>query len=269
VTPRLWPGSLLRWYLLRARHPFKAYVVGHYWSWFAKLRVWIPYDQVSTISVQLGDYLQQQIFFEGYYERPLIEWMKGQLQPSDVFWDVGANIGAVTLVAARLCRQVVAFEPNPAALSLLKAHIATNGLTNVLVIDRALGSEPGRADLHVGPDHNLGMSSLMAERPDAPRVSVEVESADELVRSGGVPAPTVIKIDVEGAEHLVLEGAREVLAAGHVRAVVFEGRAEADGTPSNPRVARSLAGFHLAELGVSTTTADDGLTNFIATSGVS
>ena len=60
--PSTWRGEVLRWYLTRARHPFKDYIVGHYWALFCRPRVWVPYDGASVISVSLGDYLQQRIF---------------------------------------------------------------------------------------------------------------------------------------------------------------------------------------------------------------
>src|SRR6188474_2838116 len=123
MNPRVWAGQSLRWYLTRARHPFKNFIVGHYWHLFAKARVWIKYDGEGVINVRVGDYLQQQIFFDGYYEQPLVDWLKRTLRPDDVFWDVGANVGAISLVAARLCRRVVAFEPDPRSVEQLRRNI--------------------------------------------------------------------------------------------------------------------------------------------------
>jgi hypothetical protein len=81
MNARVWPGESVRWYLTRAKHPFKSYIVGHYWWWFEKFDVWIKYDGGGVINVALGDYVQQQIFFEGYYERPLVDWLKRTLTP--------------------------------------------------------------------------------------------------------------------------------------------------------------------------------------------
>src|SRR5262245_65233573 len=113
MNPRVWPGEGVRWYLTRARHPFKNYIVGHYWRVFEKFQLMIRYDGGGVINVTLSDYLQQKIFFEGYYERPLVDWLKRTLKSDDVFWDVGANIGAISIVASRLCARAVAFEPGP------------------------------------------------------------------------------------------------------------------------------------------------------------
>ena len=264
MKPQVWRGELLRWYLTRARHPLKDYVVGHYWSLFEKPRVWIEYDRHSSISVCLGDYLQQQIFFHGYYERPLIDWLKNNLTSSDVLWDVGANIGAVTLVAARCCRHVIAFEPDPRALALLERHVAANKLGNVTIVPSALADTTGTAALRAGPAHNLGMSSLQRGTSGA---QVPVVRADDFARQHPALLPSVIKLDVEGAESLVLSGAREVLASERLRAIVFEDRAH-HGRPASAEIINSLPStFHIDELGASAPDAGDGLSNFLAVRG--
>ena len=183
LTPQVWLGESLRWYLMRARHPLKNYLVGHYWSWFCKARVWIKYNETAAINISLGDYLQQRIFFEGYYERGLVEWLKRTLQPGDVFWDVGANIGALTLVAARLCRRVVAFEPDPRSLKWLTLNVRANGIENVDIVPMALGESDGMALLHQAAAVNTGMSSLLpGHGVTVGDVQVQVVRIDELIQ---------------------------------------------------------------------------------------
>jgi FkbM family methyltransferase len=267
MKPTVWRGEALRWYLTRARHPLKDYLVGHYWKVFERPRFWIGYDERSAISVCLGDYLQRQIFFDGYYERPLIDWLKKNLRPSDVFWDIGANIGAVSLVAARQCGRVVAFEPDRRALELLTRHVDANGLGNVTIVPRALADSTGEAVLNAGPAHNLGMSSLA--RPPLPDRDDDVQviatlSADDFVREHPDLRPTILKLDVEGAESLVLSGARGILVSDSLRAVVFEDRA-AHGQPASSGIVASLASFQIDELGTSAPGVGDGLSNFLAT----
>ena len=270
MKPHIWRGELLRWYLTRARHPLKAYLVGHYWSWFSRRQVWVRYDDTAVIRVSLGDYLQQRIFFDGYYERALIGWLKKSLKPTDVFWDVGANVGAVTLVASRLCERVIAFEPDPRTLPLLADNIRRNERQNVEIVPAALGSAPGTAILHQAATMNTGMSSLIDDRsPTVGQISVDVLEADQLVRDRAELRPTVIKIDVEGAEHLVLRGARALLAEGTVRAVIFEDRHGTEFQPTNQAVVECLrdAGYRIEPLGPSDTGVADGMLNFLAVRG--
>jgi FkbM family methyltransferase len=264
-------GEGLRWYLKRARHPFKAYIVGHYWSWFAKPVVWVKYDGNRSIGVRLGDYLQQKIFFDGYYERPLVDWLKMFLTPDDVFWDVGANIGAISLIAAKVCRQVVAFEPDPRSIAALVRNLQANRIVNVEVVTAALGAKTGSATLYQSAPLNTGMTSLVEGRaPVVGNTTVRVISADEFVASRTALAPTVMKIDVEGAEHLVLEGAVSLLRSGRVRAIVFEDRRDGNTHPTNQALVARLrsADYTIQPFASSDLQANDGMYNFLAVPAV-
>jgi FkbM family methyltransferase len=265
---QVWVGERLRWYLTRARHPLKPFVVGRFWSWFANRRVWIRYDTSRAINVHLGDYLQQRIFFDGYYEKPLIDWLRRTLTPADVFWDVGANIGAITLIAAQCAARVVAFEPDPRALASLRRNLEANGVANVDVVPAALGDRDGMAVLHQAEAGNTGMTSLLADRAVVVgTVSVPVMTADDLVARRPELTPHVIKLDVEGAEGAVLAGALRVLESGHVRALVFEDRRGASGQPASTSLTGRLCalGYRVDPLGASDEAAADNLFNFLAT----
>jgi FkbM family methyltransferase len=228
----------------------------------------VTYDHEGIINVCLGDYLQQQIFFDGYYERPLVEWLKRTLGPDDVFWDVGANIGAISLVAARLCQRVVAFEPDPRSLVKLERNIAANRLTDVEIVAGALGVEAGSATLYQSAELNTGMTSLVAGRGEVVgQQRVKVFRADDLIAARPELAPTVMKLDVEGAEHLVLGGAPNLLRSGRLRAVVFEDRRDANARPTNHEVVARLreADYRIEPFAASDAHANDGLYNFLAT----
>jgi len=263
-----WFGEALRWYLKRGRHPFKNYLVGHYWPSIASRRLWVRYDERSVIGLRLDDYVQQRIFFDGYYEQPLITWLRESLRPTDVFWDVGAHIGSVTLVAASRCRQVVSFEPDPRSLSTLNENLRKNRLTNVEVIPSALGASVGVATLYQSASANTGMTSLLAngDRPTT-GVRVNVTRADDLISRRPELAPTIMKIDVEGGEHLVLGGATALLRMGHLRAIVFEDRRDADNRPTNAEAVFQLeqARYRIEPFALSEKGADDDMFNFLAT----
>lgn len=268
LPARVFAGETLRWYLKSARHPLKNYLVGHYWKFFCALRVWVRYDGDLAIRVRLGDYVQQRIFFDDYYERPLVNWLKETLRPDDVFWDVGGNVGAIALVAARHCRQVVAFEPDPRSADALARNVEANGLGNVIVQRAALGDSAGQGTLYRASRHNSGMTSLLPGRtPAVDAIDIQVETADAFVARHEALAPTIVKLDVEGAEHLVVKGARNCLRRPSLRAIVFEDRCGPGGRPMNAALVADLepAGFAIAPLGRSSPEADDDLMNFCAT----
>lgn len=132
--------------------------------------------------------------------------------PGSVVFDVGANVGFYTLLASILVGprgRVFAFEPVPCNLFYLKKHLELNRISNVAVIEAAVSDKRGVASLALGP------SGSMAHFSPQGSISSETCCLDELLDAGAVPAPQHIKIDVEGAEFLVLSGARSLLTRFH------------------------------------------------------
>ena len=137
--------------------------------------------------------------------------MLAALRPDDVLYDVGANIGLVALHAAHRCR-TVAFEPDPAFLSRLQRNLELNPGVSVDIQPVAVGDNDGTAMLFT--DGAGGNSpSLVHQRGEKAAVQVRSQTLDTTVAGGTLAAPTILKIDIEGAEILALRGAREVLAA--------------------------------------------------------
>ena len=257
--------ALLAWYLKRARHPLKDKIVGRYWSRFAARPLWIAYDGDLRFKADLRDYVQQKVFFDGYYEPDLVAWLKRHLGPDDVFWDVGANVGAITLVAAKSCRRVFAFEPEPAARARLEEHVAANGLRNVTIVPFALSSTEGVARFVLGPPSNSGMHSLVRGAAGAQSIEVRTATADCLVDAGTVDPPSVLKVDVEGAELMVFQGAGALLRGAQLTRIVFEARGD-EGSLADAELAALLRGhdFEVSHFGGSDPAVVSDMTNFVA-----
>ena len=113
-------------------------------------------------------------------------------------WDVGANVGLYSLVASRNAMRVIAVEPLPANIRYLERHILLNRITNVEILVAAVGGECGQGSFCAGDNRFTGH---LAPGP----VEVEVVTLDLLLEKFG--PPDVIKIDVEGAEYMALQGA--------------------------------------------------------------
>lgn len=161
------------------------------------------------------------------------------IRPGDIVWDVGAHHGYVTLCAARRvgsAGRVHAFEPSERNRMLLSRHVRWNGLSNVTIHPFALSSYDGEA--YFGGTGTSKMHSLGggAER-------AIVRSAGTLVRSGVCPAPTFVKIDVEGAEAEVIEGALEVLPKDARLLIALHSRAAYAGCAT----LLNAAGYELVE----------------------
>jgi FkbM family methyltransferase len=150
------------------------------------------------------------------------EAFRAAVRPGATVLDVGANVGAYTLMFATWAGpdgRVFAFEPAPDARAGLATHLALNQLADrVEVIDAAISADVGRARFAVHPSG--GGSSLAIDSLEDPAiVNVATDSIDHFCETRGL-RPSLIKIDVEGAELDVLKGARRTLAQPGVETFV-------------------------------------------------
>ena len=132
------------------------------------------------------------------------------LKPSDVAWDIGANVGTYTLHLSRVAARVFAFEPVPHNAEILRDVVKRTGLQNVVVSQRAIADRVGRARMTI-PTAGFYGGFYLAQLHDAGELDVELSSVDALIASG-IPQPDFIKCDVEGAELRVIAGASALIA---------------------------------------------------------
>jgi FkbM family methyltransferase len=147
---------------------------------------------------------------------------RATVRPGAVVFDVGANLGAYTMLFAQWAGatgRVFAFEPSPASLQGLRRHLRLNSIDEIVdVVPKAVCDRAGRATFFV--DRSGGTSGLHTSTgaQSAP-ITVETTSLDRFCLEHHVK-PAVIKIDVEGAELEVLRGARSILAGDDVTVFV-------------------------------------------------
>jgi FkbM family methyltransferase len=149
----------------------------------------------------------------GDYENYEFEVMRSVARPGLVFADVGANIGLFTVVIAAsvgTTGHVYAFEPEPVNFAQLERNVARNRLTNVTAEQLAIGAAPSILTLHVKAG-SIGTHTLLAgPKTEAEQeISVEVKDLDSYFRRQE-RWPELVKVDVEGFEPRVFEGAHEV-----------------------------------------------------------
>lgn len=143
----------------------------------------------------------------------MLAWRR-LLRPGDLFVDVGSNVGSYALWAADLGARVVAVEPSPVSLPLLRANLALNDFP-VTVLACALADRPGRLRL----TRDKGTMNHLLPDDDAGGDEVTVDTLDAVL---GDAFAAGVKVDVEGAERLVLEGARRALAQRRIGVLQLE-----------------------------------------------
>jgi FkbM family methyltransferase len=152
----------------------------------------------------------EKYYWSGSYERAVQDTFEALLRPGDVVWDVGAHIGFFSLLASRLVGpsgRVHAFEPVAASRERLLTSLEWNIATNVTVHDCALSAIPGEGTLF---SRGASATWTMVERDEAEGVRIRCKTLDEFAASS--PPPTLVKIDVEGAEVDVLRGSLDLIA---------------------------------------------------------
>jgi FkbM family methyltransferase len=181
-----------------------------------------------------------------------VRWIESHVKPGDVFYDIGANVGAYTLVAFRHThgrRSIVAFEPAFATFATLCENLAINQCgETVIPLNVALTERTGVLTFNFS-DTTSGAALHAVGDP----ISQDGESfrpvyvqpvlayrLDDLIEQMDLPAPNHIKIDVDGAEPSILRGAEKTLRTGSVRSLLIEAN---DTLPSRDEIVRIMGDY--------------------------
>lgn len=164
-----------------------------------------------------------------------VEWIEASLADGGVLYDIGANVGAFSLIASKVAGDrgaVVAFEPGYASYAQLCDNIVLNHCeAAVIPVPIALGSRSGLGrfgykSLHAGQSrHHFTDAQWRPEDAAGAKIyeqPVLSMTLDEAMKQFGFPAPNHIKLDVDGAEVAVLRGALATLASPDLRSILIE-----------------------------------------------
>jgi len=156
--------------------------------------------------------IPRQLIMYGHYEKYQTELFRKLVKRGNVVVDIGAHIGHYTLIAADLVSEdgsVFAFEPAPENYAFLVKNVAVNGYNNVITVSKAVSNKVGMAKLFLN-QYDTGCHTLYKRDDGGNSLEVETITLDDFFK-GRENRIDVIKMDVEGAELLVLHGMNEIL----------------------------------------------------------
>lgn len=167
-------------------------------------------------------------------EPETIKWIETHFKEHEVFFDIGANVGAYSLVACQYLKQklkIYSFEPGFMTYYKLCKNINLNNMQNVIVpLQIALFDKTGietfnYADLREGSSsHALGTPLDQYGKIFIPKLTQHLMSyrLDHLIEEFGIPTPNHIKIDVDGVEYEILKGSEKILSSSELKTILIE-----------------------------------------------
>lgn len=213
-------------------------------QWLSKFSQtdYFDYELSKDLKIKLfKDTVLSKRIYEGF-ETEEIDFVNAFLKEGDIFFDIGANIGLFSLIAAKKVGEqgkVYAFEPSPKTFARLKDNVEVNKLQNVFSFNLGLSDKKEKLKLNVSEDGFDAWNSF-AKLDDINYqkvVEVDVCTLDEFIFDNQIEKIDLIKLDVEGWEKFVLNGGKAFLNA-HSPIVMVEF------TDSNT----FSAGYHVQEL---------------------
>jgi FkbM family methyltransferase len=186
-------------------------------------------DSGAVVELDLSERIQGQAAMTGVYEPMLCDAIARRLPRTGTFFDVGSNVGLVTfevLGRAGAGLQVHAFEPFAGNVAALRRNVELNPGADVHVVGSAVGAAVGSASLLPSQVPSESGCHRIVDGADgaapAGTVEVPVTTVDDYAARHGIERVDVMKVDVEGLEPAVLEGAKGMLSRQAVGVVILE-----------------------------------------------
>lgn len=207
------------------------------------LRLWL--DPAS--------HLGREILDTGTYEPLTAELIAALLRPGDAFVDVGANEGIFSVLASRCVRRggrVLSIEPQSRLVEVLQRNFRENECQNVQLEQVALSNSEGKEVMSLSASTNTGASSLLVAPRFAAKDEVSTRTLDHVLERQELHRARLVKVDCEGAEAKVIEGARRALKKQFFQFLLIEFHPRLTG-PSGPQsIDRTLreCGYELSQV---------------------
>lgn len=225
--------SILKSIFFVTRHPFNAHKKGE-----ALFRVlWWKINQVlfkSPVIISFVSNLKIICYPDSSYgslivyvhnpEHEEMSFISKYLKKNDIVFDVGANIGALSLLAyAKTAHTVYAFEPTPSIVTRFQENIKLNSLENFIkVFPFAVSNKNGFVSFSVSQESERNHISFQKTSEKSKKRKVKTVALDSFCKSHKISQIDLLKIDVEGGEMLVFKGMKSLLKNKKVPTIIFE-----------------------------------------------
>lgn len=175
------------------------------------------FDGDLRIKLRLDEWIQKQIYFFGEYilEDTYVKFWNSLLRKGDIVFDIGANIGYYSMLAAKRISpegRVYSFEPVSSTFACLKENAGMNNFENIILTNAGVSDTKGTTKIYVADITNTGTSSLaMQGNFSGVTEEVFIITIDEFAEENRTSRADIIKIDVEGCEYNALKGMKKLL----------------------------------------------------------
>ena len=161
--------------------------------------------------LNLTDHVMRTIYLRGIFEKNTIRHILPIIEDDMVFVDVGANVGAYSLIVGKklINGRVLSFEPNPRTRKYLKQNISLNSLDNIEIIEKGLSNKIEDAVLYTP---SLSTASINKHHESSEQEAIELITLDSFCQDRGIEEINILKIDTEGHEVKCIEGAVDIIS---------------------------------------------------------
>ena len=172
------------------------------------------FDSTIKMEVDISRSMGSAIYWTGFHEFREFIFLHRFLKPEMIFVDIGANQGEYSLFAAKRLTQgrVLAFEPLPSILKVLKKNIELNQFKVIEVFELGLSDKEEMLKIHEIEDEHEGLATFYpGERKGLAEFEVQLKTLDDVVEKSNCPRVDFIKLDIEGGELKALKGSRKTI----------------------------------------------------------
>ena len=143
------------------------------------------------------------------------------LKEDDTVWDIGASVGLFSIYSSDVASKVISFEPEPKIFSRLLENIDLNNKSDkIKALNIGLSDNSGKVDINSDGIDGFSPSIVSLDRHSS-KASIEIRTIDELIAQNKITHPTVLKIDIEGAELKAIIGGSTFLSSANKPRLIF------------------------------------------------